>query len=139
MLPVIILVILALLLIGAGAYLLTTRRGSTGIDLEPPPSGGVLAPPRPETPEAPEAPVEPETIEAPPTEPEIAPAPPRKPTFRERLARARSAFAGLLGRSKIDQETWDDLEEALIRADLGIGPAMELVEDLRARVAAEGL
>ncbi|MCB1285891.1 MAG: signal recognition particle receptor subunit alpha, partial [Microthrixaceae bacterium] len=46
-----------------------------------------------------------------------------KPTFRDRLARARSAFSGALGsirgRSTIDQDTWDDLEEALLRADVG--------------------
>ncbi|MCO5311974.1 MAG: signal recognition particle-docking protein FtsY [Microthrixaceae bacterium] len=66
-----------------------------------------------------------------------------KPTFRDRLARARSAFSGALGsirgRSTIDQDTWDDLEEALLRADVGIGPATELLESVRATVKANGL
>ncbi|MCB0972340.1 MAG: signal recognition particle receptor subunit alpha, partial [Acidimicrobiales bacterium] len=74
-----------------------------------------------------EAPTEVGTDEVPtPEAPEAAPA--RRPTFRERLGRARATFAGFLGRSKIDAETWDELEEALIRADVGIGPSTELIE-----------
>jgi signal recognition particle GTPase len=51
--------------------------------------------------------------------------------FRDRLAKARSTFAGFLGRTRIDEETWDELEEALIRADLGVGPTTELLDQLR--------
>ena len=40
---------------------------------------------------------------------------------------------------EIDAETWDELEEALIRADVGVGPATELIEQLRGRVRDEGL
>ncbi|MCU1357127.1 MAG: ftsY, partial [Acidimicrobiales bacterium] len=47
-----------------------------------------------------------------------------KPRFRDRLSRARGALAGHLGnilsRGGIDAETWDELEEALIRADVGV-------------------
>ncbi len=152
--PLIILVILLLLvatigLAGAGLYFLISRSRGDGVDLEPPPStGGVLAPPRPtDTVEAP-------SVEAPPgvvvdervldepvlVEPE-APVveAPRRPSLRERLAKARATFAGFLGRSKIDAETWDELEEALIRADVGVGPATELIEHLRGRVKDEGL
>jgi fused signal recognition particle receptor len=63
----------------------------------------------------------------------------RRPSFRDRLAKARATFAGFLGRSTIDEETWDELEEALIRADLGVGPATELIDVLRSRVKEEGL
>ena len=34
-------------------------------------------------------------------------------------------------RGKIDAETWDDLEEALIRADVGVGATDALLDDLR--------
>ena len=37
-------------------------------------------------------------------------------------------------RGKIDGATWDDLEEALIRADVGVGATDALLEDLRSRV-----
>ena len=139
---VILLVVLAALLVGGGAYLYVGRSRERGPELEPPASGGVLAPPRPP---AETTTLEPPVVvdedagvvveEAPPVEPE----PVRRPSFRDRLSRARSTFSGFLGRSRIDAETWDDLEEALIRADLGIGPATALLEDLRARVKDEGL
>lgn len=65
-----------------------------------------------------------------------------RPSFRDRLARARSTFTGyfgsILSRSSIDEETWEELEEALIRADVGVGPTQELLEAVRARVRSEG-
>ncbi len=58
-----------------------------------------------------------------------------RPSFRERLTRARSTFSGYLGsilsRSTIDEETWDELEEAPIRADVGIGPTQALLDSVR--------
>ena len=66
-----------------------------------------------------------------------------RPSFRDRLSRARSAFSGYVGsimsRTSIDAETWDDLEEALIRADVGIGPTQELLDSVRATVKERGL
>jgi fused signal recognition particle receptor len=85
------------------------------------------------------APPSPEVDEAPPIE-VVAPV---RPTFRERLAKARGTVSGYLGsilsRSTIDAETWDDLEEALIRADVGVGPATELLDAVRARVKEQGI
>ena len=76
--------------------------------------------------------VEPEVEEAPV---EVAP-----PTLRDRLSKARSTFSGaivgVLGRSGIDDESFDDLEEALLRADVGVGVTDELLLDLRAKVDA---
>src|SRR5205823_1110103 len=93
-----------------------------------------------EAPPAAEAAAEPE----PAAEPEAAPAPapaPVKPRFRDRLGKARSLLSGyvgsLLSRSAIDDETWDELEEALIRADVGVGATQSLLDDLRSRVKAE--
>ena len=61
-------------------------------------------------------------------EPEVVAAP---ATLRERMARARSAltgaFTGILGRAGITEETWEDLEEALLRADVGIGVTLSLI------------
>ncbi|HEV7721736.1 MAG TPA: signal recognition particle-docking protein FtsY, partial [Iamia sp.] len=39
----------------------------------------------------------------------------------------------------IDGETWDELEEALIRADVGVGPTTELLDAVRARVKEEAI
>jgi fused signal recognition particle receptor len=59
-------------------------------------------------------------------------------TLRERLAKARSTFAGaiagVLGRSAITDESFDDLEEALLRADVGVAIASELLSGLRLKV-----
>jgi fused signal recognition particle receptor len=64
---------------------------------------------------------------------------PVKPRFRDRLGKARALFSTFLSRTSIDQETWDDLEEALIRADVGIALTTRLLDGLRARVKAEGI
>ena len=66
-----------------------------------------------------------------------------KPRFRDRLAKARSLLAGyvtsVLSRTEIDQETWDDLEEALIRADVGVKTTAAVLEELRSEVSAKGI
>lgn len=63
--------------------------------------------------------------------------------FRDRLGKARAALSGALGsiagRSKIDAETWDELEEALILADVGVGSTQDLLDHLRSRVKTDGL
>jgi fused signal recognition particle receptor len=75
---------------------------------------------------------------APPAPDEVI-APRRR--FRERLGRSRAALsrgmAGLLSRGADDDEAWDELEEALLSADVGVATAGELVERLRTRARAE--
>ena len=65
------------------------------------------------------------------------------PSFRDRLARARGAFSDYFGsvrsRNTINQETWDDLEEALLLADVGVPTTGALIEALKARVKAESI
>jgi fused signal recognition particle receptor len=57
-----------------------------------------------------------------------------RPRLRDRLGRAREAIGdsvrGLRGRS-LDDATWDDLEETLLRADVGVRVTTELLDDLR--------
>jgi len=66
-----------------------------------------------------------------------------KPSFRDRLGKARGLFSGYLGsvrsRERITDETWDDLEEALIRADVGVETTSAVLDDLRGRVKKEGI
>ncbi|MCU1397285.1 MAG: ftsY [Acidimicrobiales bacterium] len=70
--------------------------------------------------------------------PEVEPAVTEKPRFRDRMAKSRAAlvgvFAGVRGRAGITEETWDDLEEALLRADVGVRVTTELLDGLRTRV-----
>jgi fused signal recognition particle receptor len=61
-----------------------------------------------------------------------------RPRFRDRLGKARAALTGALvgvrGRAGIDDDTWDELEEALLRADVGVGVTDALLDDLKGRV-----
>ncbi|HEU5085550.1 MAG TPA: signal recognition particle-docking protein FtsY [Acidimicrobiales bacterium] len=72
-----------------------------------------------------------------------APEPAVRPTFRDRLTKARSTFSSYLGsvlsRSDITEETWDELEEALIRADVGVALTTQLLDELRATVKERGI
>src|SRR5512137_3658 len=58
------------------------------------------------------------------------------------LARSREKLAGALGgvfaRRKLDAETLDELETALITADVGVAATQHLLEDLSARWKAAG-
>ena len=82
-------------------------------------------------------------VEAPPEPEPPVPAPPAaRPSFRERLAKARGALGGYLGgiRSrKVDAQTWEELEEALIRADVGVSATQRVLDDLQATTKAEGI
>jgi fused signal recognition particle receptor len=62
--------------------------------------------------------------------------------LRARLARSNSALGkgllALLSRDRIDEGTWEEIEDTLLMADLGVGPTTELVDRLRARVKVAG-
>ena len=163
-----VLLILALLVVVVGGAVFVSARRGRGTLVEPPPPPTAPTPPAPAPPIAePEAPVAAPSVAAPPVEappvvvepeavpepepvPEPAPVPEPEPeaprpraTFRDRLGRARSAMSGYVGsirtRGKIDAQTWDDLEEALIRADVGVQVTGVILDQLRATVAAEDI
>jgi fused signal recognition particle receptor len=62
-----------------------------------------------------------------------------------RLVRLRGRLRGsqglgkgllaLLSRDKLDEQTWDEIEETLLVADVGVGPATELIANLRTKVS----
>jgi len=77
--------------------------------------------------------------------PEIEVPPPsagRMVRLRGRLARSQSAFGKglleLLSRDRLDDEVWDEIEENLITADVGVAPTRAIVEDLRTKVKVLG-
>jgi fused signal recognition particle receptor len=49
-----------------------------------------------------------------------------------------SALLGLLSRDRLDDETWEEIEEVLITADVGVTPARQIVDDLRTQVKVLG-
>ncbi|MGW6708279.1 signal recognition particle-docking protein FtsY [Streptomyces sp. NPDC054956] len=84
---------------------------------------------------APEAPAEPE-IEVP--EPTAG----RLVRLRARLARSQNSLGKglltLLSREHLDEDTWEEIEETLLIADVGVAPTQELVDRLRERVKVLG-
>ena len=157
---IILIVVVAVLLIGVGGTVLLRPRGMHGVrrgrarelDLTgplpkasdnagqgggtatataPPPASELLDPQAqyPETQTRP-------TLEKPP------PSAGRMVRLRARLARSQSGFGtallSLLSRDRLDDDTWDEIEEVLITADVGVTPAQQITSDLRTRVKVEG-
>jgi fused signal recognition particle receptor len=96
-------------------------------------AGDVIAPPAPARAPAPAVP----EIEKPP------PSAGRLVRLRDRLARSQSSMGsvllGLLSRDRLDDDTWDEIEEVLITADVGVVPARQIVDDLRTKVKVLGV
>jgi fused signal recognition particle receptor len=71
-----------------------------------------------------------------------APTAGRLARLRGRLARSQSTLGHglltLLSRDRVDDETWDEVEETLLLSDLGVEPTRELVDTLRARARVDG-
>jgi fused signal recognition particle receptor len=64
-------------------------------------------------------------------------------SIRDSLTRTRntvfSRIAGLLGASEVTDETWDEVEELLIQADVGVETTLHLVDRLRQRASEEAI
>lgn len=62
--------------------------------------------------------------------------------LRARLARSQNTLGKglltLLSREHLDEDTWEEIEDTLLTADVGVAPTQELVERLRERVRVLG-
>ena len=106
---------------------------------------GTLAPPEPRAPtaESPGVAAPPEVAEAPSA---LVERPPpsagRLARLRGRLARSHTAIGSvllnLISSGKLDEQTYEEMEDTLISADMGVGPAREIVEQLRTEVKVVG-
>lgn len=154
---VIVAAVVVVLGIALAAFLVPRRRRGQveapprpGVDYQPGVGDDATAPAEaPRTPitdvalpEAPEEPAPPAAPEAPELErPE--PAAGRLTRLRSRLARSQSGLGkgllALLSRERLDDETWEEIEDTLLTADLGVAPSQELVERLRTRARVEGI
>ncbi len=114
-----------------------------------PPGGAVdTAPPPTAAPPTAAPPTEPGVLE--PAEPEVlAPELERPESAKGRLARLRARLArsntaigrallALLSHGGLDEAAWEDVEDTLISADLGVDASTELVDALRTQVKVEG-
>jgi fused signal recognition particle receptor len=138
--------------------LVTSRtRSGRGQTTAPESRGGteVLEPPEPgvgedaETPrDTPTRTIEDTTLPEAPAEPEapVVERPESAQTrlirLRERLSRSQGPLGrgllALLSRDVVDEDVWEEIEDTLITADVGVGPTQELVARLRTRMKVEG-
>jgi fused signal recognition particle receptor len=143
-----ILVVAAAVLVLAGiaavSLLGSRRRGSRG-DGAP---SATLPGPRPDTVRRTgkaASEVDAPDLQAPPEAPRLErpePSAGRLVRLRSRLGRSQSTLGrgllGLLSRDHLDEATWEEIEEVLLTADVGVAPTQELVERLKTRVKALG-
>ena len=129
------------LAVTVGLALLVGRRPTA---VAPPP-----APPKPPPPAPPKAPpaappkAKPAPVEAPAAPAEVIEAPPvvvpERPTVATRLLRSLTRSRTVLGerlgaimsRGRLDDEAWEDVEEALLRADVGVPATEAILQSLR--------
>ena len=94
--------------------------------------------------------VHPPLDDAPPVELSSPPATIERPeATASRLVRLRQRLAGsqgalgrgllaLLARERLDEDTWESMEDALLAADIGVAPTQQLVGNLRTRLRVQG-
>ncbi|MFI1413905.1 signal recognition particle-docking protein FtsY [Streptomyces sp. NPDC020707] len=158
---VILAVVIAVVVIGALGGLVVGSRRRRQLPPPPPAAPDITAPPaephigdEAETPrDEPRRTIEevdlPDTsatapvAEAPPVEVEVPePTAGRLVRLRARLSRSQNALGKglltLLAREHLDEDTWEEVEDTLLTADVGVQPTQELVERLRERVKVLG-
>ncbi|RAV34460.1 signal recognition particle-docking protein FtsY [Corynebacterium heidelbergense] len=105
--------------------------------------------PEPEAVPEPEPEPEPEVVPEPEPEPEpepreeIAPVAGRLGKLRGRMAKSQNVIGrgvlGILSAGDLDEDSWEEIEDILLMADLGTKTTLAVVEDLRERIATHGV
>jgi fused signal recognition particle receptor len=133
------LAVVVIAIIVAAALVLPRRRAGR---ISPPPPGATEAVTTVEAPPQP-VPAEP-VVEAPPRPTVEVPEPTagRLLRLRARLARSETTLGrgllSVLSREKLDDDAWEEVEETLLAADVGIGATGEIVDRLRTRTRVLG-
>ncbi|MDG4785560.1 signal recognition particle-docking protein FtsY [Micromonospora sp. WMMD1102] len=142
--------VLVLLAVGLTVGLVVTRRGGRAAPPLPPIPPAPPVPPVPPSPTVPtdvltppaEAPPAPTEVEAPVVVERPEPTAGRLVRLRARLSRSQNVFGkgllSLLSRDHLDEEVWEEIEDALIGADVGVEATREIVDRLRERTAVLG-
>lgn len=118
------------------------KRTIADVQLPEPPVEVAQPTPQPEAEPAPEAAPEPAPAAAPVAE-EIAPSEGRLERLRGRLAKSQNTLGrgmlGLLGGGDLDEESWEEIEDTLLIADLGPVVTQSVVAALREKMASAGV
>jgi fused signal recognition particle receptor len=142
---VILIIVIAVLGLGAAGWLLLVRpRRAVTRPMPPSVEPGAQRPAGAGTPEDGGAQA-PAATRAATAAPEIERPPPsagRLTALRGRLARSQSGFGSvllnLLSRATLDDQTWEEIEDALITADVGVTPARQIVDELQTKMKVAG-
>ncbi|MCX0246284.1 signal recognition particle-docking protein FtsY [Streptomyces drozdowiczii] len=157
---VILAVVIALVAVGVISGLVVSSRKKKQLPPAPSSTPPLTPPAEPRVGEEAEEPREEsrrtiEDVAAPPAEAEPEAAEPEVPALdvpeptagrlvrlRARLARSQNTLGkgllALLSRDNLDEDTWEEIEDTLLTADVGVAPTQELVERLRERVRVLG-
>jgi len=158
---VILAVVIAVVVLGVLGGLVVGSRRKKPLPPPPPAAPDITAPPaephvgdEAETPrdeprrtieevDLPDGSAPPVVEELPPTEIEVPePTAGRLVRLRSRLSRSQNALGKglltLLSREHLDDDTWEEIEDILLTADVGVAPTQELVDGLRERVKVLG-
>ncbi|WP_306975885.1 signal recognition particle-docking protein FtsY [Streptomyces canus] len=158
---VILAVVIAVVVLGVLGGLVVGSRRKKPLPPPPPAAPDITAPPaephvgdEAETPrdeprrtieevDLPDGSAPPVVEELPPTEIEVPePTAGRLVRLRSRLSRSQNALGKglltLLSREHLDDDTWEEIEDILLTADVGVTPTQELVDGLRERVKVLG-
>lgn len=158
---VILAVVIAVVVLGVLGGLVVGSRRKKPLPPPPPAAPDITAPPaephvgdEAETPrdeprrtieevDLPDGSAPPVVEELPPTEIEVPePTAGRLVRLRSRLSRSQNALGKglltLLSREHLDDDTWEEIEDILLTADVGVAPTQELVDGLRGRVKVLG-
>ncbi|HEV2452128.1 MAG TPA: signal recognition particle-docking protein FtsY [Streptosporangiaceae bacterium] len=141
---ILIIVLVVLAVVVAGVLLLRPRRRTVSSRAAPP-ATGLPAPGVPGDAEADRAGAGLEATAQATGTIELERPPPsagRLAALRGRLARSQSGLGsvllGLLSRDRLDEETWQEIEDALITADVGVGTSRQIAEELQTKVKVLG-
>ncbi|MFD7388853.1 signal recognition particle-docking protein FtsY [Streptomyces sp. NPDC059852] len=163
---VILAVVIAVVVLGAISGLVIGTRRKKQLPPPPPAAPDITAPPaEPHVGDEAETPRDEErrtieevdlpgggatAVEEPPVVEELPPAAIEVPEptagrlvrLRTRLSRSQNALGKglltLLSREHLDEDTWEEIEDTLLTADVGVAPTQELVDGLRDRVKVLG-
>jgi fused signal recognition particle receptor len=139
---VLALVLLGVLILGALGLVVPRlrRRPAETIELDTPEAQDLAGPPveAVEAERAPTTTLEPPVLVEPvPTVERPEPTAGRLVRLRSRLSRSQNVFGrgllGLLARDHLDEDTWEEIEDSLITADVGVEATREIVDRLRER------
>ncbi|GAA3745481.1 signal recognition particle-docking protein FtsY [Salinactinospora qingdaonensis] len=140
----VVIFVVAVLVVG-GAFLIRPRRSQAPDEDREGGAATAVAEPREREDETADAAAGTTAVQEAPAAPEVETPPPsagRLVRLRARLARSQNVFGqgllSLLSSDQLDEDAWEEIEDTLVTADVGVTAAAQIVESLRTKVKVLG-